>query len=163
MLNYELKLFRYLQSIDIVYEMKIISKPFNTNIILILLFILFITKIINSRDLKIILFGLIFNNILKQIFQRKRPYNESKAVGNLSNKKHTFLTNKYSFPSGHTFSSTLLTLILLFKYPHNITLNYFINLIPVLVGFSRIYLGVHYPSDILGGIIFAFLYFKVFY
>lgn len=163
MLNYELNIFRYLQKIDIIYEMKMISKPFNTNIILILLFTLYKIKIINKRDLKILLYGLVFCNILKIIYKRERPYKESKLVKNLINKKHLLLTNKYSFPSGHTFSSSLLTLILLFKFPYNITLNYFINLVPVLVGFSRIYLGVHYPSDILGGIIFAFLYFKVFY
>jgi undecaprenyl-diphosphatase len=57
--------------------------------------------------------------------------------------------DKYSFPSGHTFSAFLLYVII--KKNFNIDLKF----LPFLVGLSRIYLGVHYPSDVFGGIILA--------
>jgi undecaprenyl-diphosphatase len=156
MIKNEIDFYRYIQDVDIKNEMKFISKPFNSLTFLIIILILFLFKILNKRELMIILYGVVFCNVLKMIIKRKRPYKKSKIVLNLSEKNHDTFTNKYSFPSGHTFTSTLLSLILISKYPYN----YFYNIIPVLVGFSRIFLGVHYPTDIIGGFVFGFLFFK---
>ena len=159
MLSNVIKYYKYIQDINIPNEMKLISKPFNSTIFIFIIFILYLFKVLNKKDLLTIFYGIIFCNLLKILIKRKRPYKESKTVQNLTDKEHEIFADKYSFPSGHAFTSTLLSLILISKYPKNLIY----NIIPVLVGFSRVFLGVHYITDILGGFIFAFIFFKIFY
>lgn len=89
----------------------------------------------------------IVNQILKYAIQRERPsfYRLAEATG-------------YSFPSGHSMGAFavygMMTLILL-KYIHSrrgqvLTL-IASSLLILFVGMSRIYLGVHFPSDVIGG------------
>jgi undecaprenyl-diphosphatase len=95
-----------------------------------------------------VLGGLALNNLLKFVFARPRPDIVTHAA-------RVFTT---SFPSGHATLSaiTYLTIAALLArvYP-SLTVNiYFMSLaalLTALIGFSRIYLGVHFPSDILGG------------
>jgi membrane-associated phospholipid phosphatase len=91
--------------------------------------------------------GMLLNQILKHVFLRARPRFD-----------HPILTlTTYSFPSGHTLIATVfygalawLILSRSDKWPWRF-LAVAIPLIMVpLVGFSRIYLGVHYLSDVLG-------------
>ena len=95
-----------------------------------------------------VLGGLTLNNLLKFVFARPRPDVVSHAP-------RVFTT---SFPSGHATLSaiTYLTIAALLarSYPSAILDLYFIllaALLTVLIGLSRIYLGVHFPTDILGG------------
>jgi undecaprenyl-diphosphatase len=92
--------------------------------------------------------GLALNNFLKFVFARPRPDVVSHAP-------RVFTT---SFPSGHATLSaiTYLTIAALLAraYPFPILDLYFMllaALLTVLIGLSRIYLGVHFPTDILGG------------
>ena len=57
-----------------------------------------------------------------------------------------------SFPSGHTTSTCAVLFALIFKYKNKL-LTIVLAICCFLVGFSRIYVGVHYPLDILAGAI----------
>lgn len=76
----------------------------------------------------------------------------------------------YSFPSGHTASSFAVATVIGLKYKLNINGRKFGLLYPLtifagLIGFSRIYIGVHYPYDVifgaLVGLISALLIIKI--
>ncbi len=71
----------------------------------------------------------------------------------------------YSYPSGHTVSAIsfygfilFLALISNIVLPFKIILSFILILLILLIGFSRIFLGVHYFSDIIGAIILGFSY-----
>jgi undecaprenyl-diphosphatase len=98
--------------------------------------------------------------LCKVIFKRLRPCNnpEIKDVIRIVHQSNTF-----SFFSGHAANSmatmTLLFLILKKQYYYI----FLIFLYPLIFAYSRIYLGVHYPTDILTGYVFGWLYGIVFY
>lgn len=95
------------------------------------------------------------NFILKNIFARTRPL-----------KYFLIEQGGYSFPSGHamvsmTFYTTMAYLIIKKVDRDKKALVWIFNaLIIGLIGFSRIYLGVHWPTDILMGYLIGYLYFK---
>jgi undecaprenyl-diphosphatase len=153
----EILLMENIQKLNLSKQMKLISKPFNTNGFIVMVIILTIYKILSIKDFLLIWLGATLAMLLKLLFRRQRPYHSSNTIINYTNKEHCSITDIYSFPSGHTFSATLFCLILLSKYPTE----FVFNIISILVGFSRIFLGVHYPTDIIGGIIFGFLFYKV--
>lgn len=97
-------------------------------------------------------------NILKVAFQRPRPKTE-------------MFVFSYSFPSGHVFSATVIygfCIYLTFRFIKNPVIKWIVSallaLLILLIGFSRIYLGVHWLSDTLAGYVtgFAWLLFCIF-
>ncbi len=85
----------------------------------------------------------------KKIINRKRPFVSYPEIIKLSD------AGSYSMPSGHTSSAFALATSLSIAYPkwYVIAPSY---LYASLVGYSRIHLGVHYPSDVLIGALVGF-------
>lgn len=86
-------------------------------------------------------------DFLKPIFGRVRPCNVFPDVVLLIHRPHT-----PSFPSGHTMVGFASATVL---YYYNRRLGIIAYLLAAAIAFSRLYLFVHYPTDILGGIFFG--------
>jgi undecaprenyl-diphosphatase len=87
--------------------------------------------------------------IIKNNVKRSRPYNELEGIQN-----GTVPSDRFSFPSGHTAAAFVMATLIAYFFPLLTTV---VFLWAFLVGFSRIYLGVHYPSDTLAGMILGVL------
>ncbi|MBQ8688382.1 MAG: phosphatase PAP2 family protein [Ruminococcus sp.] len=87
---------------------------------------------------------LLTNCLLKHLVARKRPFHKLKQLRPLIE-----LPKDWSFPSGHTTSSVSAALILMCGLPLYAGIPALI--MGLMIAFSRMYVGVHYPSDILGG------------
>ena len=153
----EINLMEKIQKFNFSEQMRLISTPFNTGFFIIMIIVLYIYKVLNFDDVIFLGKGCIINSCLKFLFKRVRPYHASERIKNYSGKEHKLGTDHFSFPSGHTFAATFFSLLMLRKYPSE----FLFNIIAVLVGFSRIFLGVHYPTDIIGGMLFAFIFFQI--
>ena len=130
------------------------------SLIVISILLLFIIK--NKKIPITIIINLIIvfltSQLFKVIFHRSRP-------------DTLFLTSAsgYSYPSGHTMVSTayfIFILYLIYKHYNSkllrIILTSFISILLILILFSRIYLGVHYLSDIIGGFSLGISYLIIF-
>lgn len=141
----------FIQKIPILNIMKIISYPFRFIPFIAILILLFIYKVINVRQIKIIFFCEVIMIILKNTIQRTRPCNNNNNI-----KQYDIIhpMDIYSFPSGHIFNATILAYILYNTFP---IVGYKIIILPIMVGLSRIYLGVHYLSDVIGGMLLGYI------
>ena len=94
--------------------------------------------------------GLIIGNlILKNLVGRIRPYEFNEGVEILVAR-----LSDYSFPSGHTLASFEAATVLLIRDKR---LGIPALVLAVAIAFSRLYLYVHYPTDVLAGIILGVL------
>ena len=89
--------------------------------------------------------SVIVNIILKPLIQRPRPFTEIADIILLIK-----TPKDYSFPSGHTAASFVMVYIF-FRHIKKYFIPVFIT--GILIAFSRMYLTVHFPSDIIAGII----------
>ncbi|HZB83679.1 MAG TPA: bifunctional DedA family/phosphatase PAP2 family protein, partial [Rubrobacteraceae bacterium] len=92
--------------------------------------------------------GLVLNELLKELFARPRPYFKHPLV----------LETSYSFPSGHATMSLIFygmlayfCVLALRTWRARTAVVFGTSLLVLLIGFSRIYLGVHYFSDVVAG------------
>lgn len=133
-----------------------------SGLVLVIIVILMFIFLKNKKHSLLALINLvtitILNNILKIIVQRPRP-----SGYNLINEKSN------SFPSGHSMISTAFYGLLIYLIYRNIKdkkTKYFLItilfIIIILICISRVYLGVHYLSDILAGFFFSIAYLMIF-
>ena len=100
----------------------------------------------------------ILNQLLKRILRRPRP-TEFRIVEETG----------YSFPSGHSMVSMAFygyLIYLIYRYIKNKYIKWslivLLSILICLIGISRIYLGVHYTSDVLGGFLLSISYLVVY-
>jgi undecaprenyl-diphosphatase len=81
--------------------------------------------------------------LMKGSVSRRRPFIELPLVTSL-----VIPPDEFSFPSGHTAASFVMTVVVGTTFPF---LFGPLLLLSLLIGISRVYLGVHYPSDVIVG------------
>ena len=123
----------------------------------------FLFLVIKNRKIGVSIFSnlviiTVLNQLLKRILQRPRP-TEFRIIEETG----------YSFPSGHSMTSMAFygyLIYLIYKYVKNKYVKWIsIVLLGILIcsiGISRIYLGVHYTSDVLGGFLISVSYLVIY-
>lgn len=101
--------------------------------------------------------ALLLNKLIKNIYLRPRPFYENNIIDNL------LYVGGYSYPSGHSMGAVIIYVSLfyiLYKLFKVKTFSFlFLSLATILsflIAISRVYLGVHYPTDIISGFCLGF-------
>jgi len=145
---------KHLQSKFLDLLMPIITDLGNLGVVWIAIaFVLILDKQHKSIG-KIVLVTLIISTILgegiiKHIVRRARPFMSHNSIIPSITKP-----NSYSFPSGHTFSSFAVSGVLSVYFTQY---RFVFLFLAFLIALSRIYLYLHYPTDVIAGIVFGLL------
>jgi len=165
-------MFRWIHSLRceplnvIMYGLSILSSPEFIIVLMITLLCFKSRKKVGIPCAFMTVIGIVLGYALKFLVARPRPVDmlvESSVI-------NITLPSSYSFPSGHSLLSLIFGFVFLYtllSYKNkNKNYSYFAILFSVLIGFSRIYLGVHYFTDVLAGwllatiIIFLYMLFE---
>ena|SRR3989344_3941026 len=137
----------------------------STQVIVLLSAVLLLFLIYRKRYKKVLFFvfvlggGAVIESLVKNIVHRARPLGALVDV------------SRYSFPSGHALKAVLFFALLIYlflrNFKHDFSKYVFVfvcSVLILLIGFSRIYLHVHWTSDVLGGWLLgvAWFFFSVF-
>ncbi|WP_353147048.1 phosphatase PAP2 family protein [Flavobacterium sp.] len=170
LIHLDKKLFIYLNNLgatpfDAIWLL--ITKQINwTPFFLILLFILY--KKLGTKKLGIailivatlIAFTNEITDVIKFSVQRLRPCNDDTLVGLIRVVKDS---DTFSYFSGHAANSTAAMMFVFLILRKHYKYSYLLFLYPLIFAYSRIYLGLHYPLDIISGYAFGSLTGWLFY
>lgn len=100
-------------------------------------------------------------NLIKNTTERLRPCNTPDMKPFL--REFSYKPRGYSFWSGHAGVSTIVTTFIILLLRSKYKFIYLLILFPMVFGYSRLYLGVHYPIDVTTGYIMGILIGSLFY
>ena len=143
--------------------MRIFTNISSSYSLIVITFLIILIAIIRNKRLPIntivnLICSYLTSYIFKIILRRPRPTGE-------------FLTNAggFSYPSGHTMVSfAFFTFVAISAYEKinnkliKVLIRIFTPILILIIGFSRIYLGVHYTTDIIGGYLLGTAYLMIF-
>lgn len=160
-LDLDIELLRWIQdnrlsSLDnILYWISFVTTYVSITILLVLCYRAFVQKVLNATSifygmLAMFLTSFLLNSLIKTIIARSRPFATYPDIIKLSE------GGSFSFPSGHTteaFTMAIGLTLLLRKRSVAVPMIIW----ACVIGYSRMALGVHYPTDVLASIILATL------
>jgi undecaprenyl-diphosphatase len=111
-----------------------------------------------SSILIVAISDLVCAQILKNIFERIRPCHL--FVNSIQLNPLVHCSDTFSFPSCHAFNHGTLAFFWIYNFFKS-KWKWLLLFWALLIGFAQIYVGVHFPMDVIGGIIFSYFYVKI--
>lgn len=163
--NFDLSIYNFIYGLNspgLTMFMRVISSLGSAIVIitaLLCIFLLFKDKKIFLQFFTLTIVAKVINHIIKIIVKRERP----NVLTSIS------VESGYSFPSAHTMISTVFYGFIIYLIMKNVKNKKIKNIsiislfiIIFLIGISRIYLGVHYATDVIFGFLFGFIILFIF-